>query len=118
MPSMASIFSKPLYITYGTNSEFGFDYLRDNMVTRVQALGVAAPLHDAAGELVDDLHLLSEDAEFRQIYKLPVMAIPPNKPVIRVDENDLVYRTIDGKLRRCSRCRAWPRSSQGRSPWR
>ena len=26
------------------------------------------------------------------------MAIPPNKPVIRVDENDLVYRTIDGKF--------------------
>ncbi len=32
---------------------------------------------------------MTEDAEFRQIYKLPVMAIPPNKPVIRVDENDL-----------------------------
>lgn len=41
---------------------------------------------------------MTEDAEFRQIYKLPVMAIPPNKPVIRVDENDLVYRTIDGKF--------------------
>jgi preprotein translocase subunit SecA len=28
---------KPAYqadVTYGTNSEFGFDYLRDNMVTR------------------------------------------------------------------------------------
>ena len=41
---------------------------------------------------------MTEDAEFRQIYKLPVMAIPPNKPVVRVDENDLVYRTIDGKF--------------------
>ena len=41
---------------------------------------------------------MTEDAEFRQIYKLPVMAIPPNRPVIRVDENDLVYRTIDGKF--------------------
>jgi preprotein translocase subunit SecA len=41
---------------------------------------------------------MTEDAEFRQIYKLPVMAIPPNKPVIRVDENDLVYRTVYGKF--------------------
>ena len=41
---------------------------------------------------------MTEDAEFRQIYKLPVMAIPTNRPVIRVDENDLVYRTIDGKF--------------------
>ena len=41
---------------------------------------------------------MTEDAEFRQIYKLPVMAIPPNRPVVRVDENDLVYRTIDGKF--------------------
>ena len=41
---------------------------------------------------------MTEDAEFRQIYKLPVMAIPPNRPVARVDENDLVYRTVDGKF--------------------
>lgn len=41
---------------------------------------------------------MTEDAEFREIYKLPVMAIPPNKPVIREDKNDLVYRTIDAKF--------------------
>ncbi len=41
---------------------------------------------------------MTEDAEFRQIYKLPVFAIPPNKPVIRKDENDLIYRTIDAKF--------------------
>ena len=41
---------------------------------------------------------MTEDAEFRQIYNLPVMAIPPNKPVIRKDENDLVYRTVDAKF--------------------
>jgi preprotein translocase subunit SecA len=41
---------------------------------------------------------MTEDAEFRQIYKLPVFAIPPNKPVIRDDLNDLVYRTIDAKF--------------------
>ena len=41
---------------------------------------------------------MTEDAEFRQIYKLPVMAIPPNKPVIREDLNDLIFRTIDAKF--------------------
>ncbi len=41
---------------------------------------------------------MTEDAEFRQIYKLPVFAIPPNKPVVRKDLNDLVYRTVDAKF--------------------
>ncbi len=41
---------------------------------------------------------MTEDAEFRQIYNLPVMAIPPNKPVARKDEDDLVYRTITAKF--------------------
>ena len=41
---------------------------------------------------------LTEDAEFREIYKLPVQPIPPNKPVIREDRDDLVYRTIDAKF--------------------
>ena len=41
---------------------------------------------------------MTEDAEFRQIYKLPVVAIPPNRPVARKDENDLIYRTIDAKF--------------------
>ncbi len=41
---------------------------------------------------------MTEDAEFRDIYKLAVVAVPPNKPVIRDDRNDLVYRTIDAKF--------------------
>ncbi len=41
---------------------------------------------------------MTEDSEFRQIYKLEVTAIPPNKPVVRVDRNDQVYRTIDAKF--------------------
>jgi preprotein translocase subunit SecA len=41
---------------------------------------------------------MTEDAEFRQIYKLPVMAIPSNRPVIRADHNDLVYRTVTAKF--------------------
>ncbi len=41
---------------------------------------------------------MTEDSEFREIYKLEVTAIPPNKPVIRDDRNDQVYRTIDAKF--------------------
>lgn len=41
---------------------------------------------------------MTEDSEFRQIYNLPVMAIPPNKPVAREDLDDLIYRTIDAKF--------------------
>ncbi len=41
---------------------------------------------------------MTEDAEFRQIYKLPVFAIPPNRPVQRKDMNDLIYRTVDAKF--------------------
>jgi preprotein translocase subunit SecA len=41
---------------------------------------------------------MTEDAEFRQIYKLPVMAIPSNRPVVRADHNDLVYRTVTAKF--------------------
>ncbi|MEG0071826.1 MAG: preprotein translocase subunit SecA [Raoultibacter sp.] len=41
---------------------------------------------------------MTEDAEFRQIYKLPVMAIPSNRPVVRKDENDLIYRSVEAKF--------------------
>ena len=41
---------------------------------------------------------MTEDAEFREIYSLPVQAIPSNKPVIREDHDDLVYQTIDAKF--------------------
>jgi preprotein translocase subunit SecA len=35
---------------------------------------------------------MTEDAEFREIYGLSVQAIPPNRPVIRVDHDDLCTR--------------------------
>jgi preprotein translocase subunit SecA len=41
---------------------------------------------------------VTEDAEFREIYKLPVLVIPPNRPMVRDDRNDLIYRTIDSKF--------------------
>ena len=39
----------------------------------------------------------TEEAEFRQIYNLDVIQIPTNKPVARVDENDGVFKTENGK---------------------
>ena len=41
---------------------------------------------------------MTEDAEFREIYKLPVTEIPPNKPVTRVDHDDRIYRNVDYKF--------------------
>lgn len=40
---------------------------------------------------------MTEDAEFREIYNLPVVAIPPNKPIIRKDQKDVIYRTEEAK---------------------
>jgi preprotein translocase subunit SecA len=39
----------------------------------------------------------TEAFEFRQIYGLDVVVIPTNKPMVRNDQNDLVYLTIDEK---------------------
>ena len=41
---------------------------------------------------------MTEEAEFQQIYNLDVIEIPTNKPVARVDENDVVYKTEKAKL--------------------
>ncbi|NWN92422.1 preprotein translocase subunit SecA [Marinobacter adhaerens] len=40
----------------------------------------------------------TEAFEFRQIYGLDVVVIPPNKPIQRVDYNDLVYLTEEEKF--------------------
>ncbi len=40
---------------------------------------------------------MTEEDEFKEIYKLDVISIPTNKPVIRIDHNDLVYSTEKGK---------------------
>ena len=42
---------------------------------------------------------LTEDAEFREIYTLDVVEIPTNKPMVRIDHNDVLYKTINGKYR-------------------
>ena len=39
----------------------------------------------------------TEEEEFKGIYNLDVVQIPTNRPMIRKDMNDLVYRTVKGK---------------------
>ena len=41
----------------------------------------------------------TEAEEFQQIYSLDVIQIPPNKPVIRDDKEDLIFKTEKGKLK-------------------
>ena len=40
---------------------------------------------------------MTEATEFMKIYKLPVVQIPTNRPMVRADRNDQVYKTRDGK---------------------
>src|SRR2546427_565783 len=156
-------------ITYGTNNEFGFDYLRDNMVGDlanmdlvhhvVQGLRAHAMYHrdvdyvvkdgeviivdEFSGRLMpgrrwsDGLHQAveakegvkianenqtlasitfqnlfrmyhklagmtgtadTEASEFAKIYNLDVVVIPTNRPLIRPDFPDVVYRTEKEKF--------------------
>ncbi len=41
---------------------------------------------------------MTEEAEFQEIYRLDVIEIPTNKPLARVDENDVVYKTEKAKF--------------------
>lgn len=41
----------------------------------------------------------TEAEEFQQIYSLDVIQIPSNKPIARVDKEDLIFKTEKGKLR-------------------
>ena len=40
---------------------------------------------------------MTEEAEFEEIYNLDVIAIPTNKPMIRKDENDVIYKNENVK---------------------
>lgn len=42
---------------------------------------------------------MTEEAEFEEIYNLDVVAIPTNKPMIRKDENDVIYKNEAAKFR-------------------
>ncbi len=71
-------------ITYGTNNEFGFDYLRDNMVSRLEDR-VQRPLHFAIVDEVDSilideartpLIISAPDAESTKLYERFASIVP------------------------------------------
>ena len=41
----------------------------------------------------------TEEEEFRGIYQLDVVQIPTNRPMIRVDKNDLLFKSVAGKYK-------------------
>ena len=53
---------------------------------------------------------MTEEDEFREIYGLDVIEIPTNRPMIRKDHNDVVYKSIRGKteaiVSQIEKCRA------------
>ena len=59
---------------------------------------------------------LTEEAEFREIYKLDVIVVPTNRPMIRVDHPDVVYKTEAAKFTgRHRQHRGLPRKGAARS---
>jgi len=42
---------------------------------------------------------VTEEEEFRKIYKLEVTVVPTNKPLVRQDIPDVIYRTVEGKFK-------------------
>ena len=68
----------------------------------------------------------TEAAEFQKTYKLDVTVIPTNRPMLRIENQDVVYRTEDEKFRnaakeikevsakRVSRC--WSARSRSKNP--
>ncbi|HHW92792.1 MAG TPA: preprotein translocase subunit SecA [Firmicutes bacterium] len=90
-------------ITYGTNNEFGFDYLRDNMVTRWEHM-VQRPLHYAIIDEVDSILIdeartpliisgqLQQSTDFYEKIDRVVYRLKPG-----------VHYTVDEKARTVSR---------------
>jgi len=79
-------------ITYGTNNEFGFDYLRDNMVNEVDLLR-QRDLHYAIVDEVDSI--LVDEARTPLIISAPAAENPENyiqfaKVAARLEGNDYV----------------------------
>jgi preprotein translocase subunit SecA len=40
---------------------------------------------------------LTEATEFMKIYKVPVVEVPTNQPMVRLDQNDQIFKTKEGK---------------------
>ena len=95
-------------ITYGTNNEFGFDYLRDNMVFRKENM-VQRPLYYCIVDEVDSI-LIDEartpliisgpSAKSSEMYTVAAGIVPRLKE--KVDEDGEGDFTIDLKTRQCA----------------
>lgn len=95
-------------ITYGTNNEFGFDYLRDNMVQRLEDR-VQRPLHFAIVDEVDSilideartpLIISAPDAESTKLYERFAGIVPKLQPEVdyTVDEKMKVVTLTDAGI--------------------
>ena len=60
---------------------------------------------------------VTEAEEFKSIYKLDIVEIPTNKPVARIDQPDVVYKTEAGKDQRDNRADTSPATKRGSLSW-
>jgi len=103
-------------VTYGTNSEFGFDYLRDNMAASEQHL-VQRKLHYAIVDEVDSV--LIDEARTPLIISGPVAEsknfFKELKPLIRelVDKQSMLVRKFLGEIREEMENEEWDGSIVG-----
>lgn len=96
-------------ITYGTNNEFGFDYLRDNMVMRQERL-VQRPLNFAIVDEVDSilvdeartpLIISGESAKSTDLYRVANMFAKTlrNEEDFKIDEKAKTIALTDGVVK-------------------
>ena len=74
----------------------GVEIKQENQTLATITLQNFFRLYDKLGGMTGTA--LTEAAEFNQIYTLGVVPIPTNRPMVRADEADLVYRTEDAKF--------------------
>jgi preprotein translocase subunit SecA len=74
----------------------GVEIKQENQTLATITLQNFFRLYDKLGGMTGTA--LTEAAEFSQIYKLGVVQVPTNRPMIRADEADLVYRTEEAKF--------------------
>ncbi len=94
-------------VTYGTNSEFGFDYLRDNMVSspedRVQRGHLFAVVDEADSVLIDEARtpliisgLAGAPSEVCNKFAEIATKLDPEEDIVLDEKRRTVYETEDG----------------------
>jgi preprotein translocase subunit SecA len=74
----------------------GVEIKQENQTLATITLQNFFRLYDKLGGMTGTA--LTEAAEFNQIYTLGVVPIPTNRPMVRADQADLVYRTEEAKF--------------------